>query len=94
VLTSILPNVRDIRRLGSCALDLCLVAAGDLDAYFERGVKPWDHSAGSLIVQEAGGIVSGLRGQQANESMILASNSLVAQEFVSILESLDADKGE
>jgi myo-inositol-1(or 4)-monophosphatase len=94
VLTTILPNVRDIRRLGSCALDLCLVAAGDLDAYFERGVKPWDHSAGSLIVQEAGGIVSGLRGQQANESMILASNSLVAQEFVSILESLDADKGE
>lgn len=94
VLTHILPNVRDIRRLGSCALDLCLVAASELDAYFERGVKPWDHSAGSLIVQEAGGQVSGLRGNPAGEEMIIAANKTVLPELVAILELQNADKGD
>ena len=72
VLTHVLPNVRDIRRLGSCALDLCLVAAGELDAYYERGVKPWDHAAGSLIVMEAGGSVSGLYGNKPSDAMLVA----------------------
>lgn len=94
ILTHILPNVRDIRRLGSCALDLCLVAAAELDAYFERGVKPWDHSAGSLIVQEANGQVSGLRGNLAGEEMIVAANKTVLPELVAILELQNADKGD
>ena len=94
ILTQILPNVRDIRRLGSCALDLCLVAAGELDAYYERGVKPWDHSAGSLIVQEAGGRVGGLDKTKPSESMIVAGNETVFKQLVAILEANKADLGD
>jgi myo-inositol-1(or 4)-monophosphatase len=54
ILTRMLPVVRDIRRIGSCALDLCLVAAGALDAYYEDGVHLWDWAAGALIAAEAG----------------------------------------
>ena len=93
VLTSVLPNVRDIRRLGSCALDLCLVASGELDAYYERGVKPWDHAAGTLIVREAGGQVNGLHDDQPSESLILAANKKVMPELLRILREQNADKG-
>lgn len=51
----LLPLVRDVRRMGSCALDLCHVAEGLADAYVEQGPRPWDWAAGSLVVQEAGG---------------------------------------
>jgi myo-inositol-1(or 4)-monophosphatase len=54
VLARLLPDVRDMRRLGSCALDLCMVAAGRLDAYYEDGVHVWDWAAGALIAAEAG----------------------------------------
>ena len=54
ILTRMLPVVRDVRRMGSCALDLCMVAAGALDAYYEDGVHIWDWAAGALIAAEAG----------------------------------------
>ncbi len=54
ILTGLLPSVRDLRRIGSCALDLCMVAAGRLDAYYEDGVHVWDWAAGALIATEAG----------------------------------------
>ena len=54
ILAKLLPLVRDVRRLGSCALDLCMVAAGHLDAYYEDGVHVWDWAAGALIAAEAG----------------------------------------
>ena len=54
VLLGLLPDVRDVRRIGSCALDLCMVAAGRLDAYYEEGVHVWDWAAGALIAEEAG----------------------------------------
>lgn len=54
ILARILPEVRDVRRIGSCALDLCMVAAGQLDAYYEDGVHVWDWAAGALIAAEAG----------------------------------------
>ncbi len=54
---TILPAVRDIRRLGGAALDLCNVACGRLDAYFERNLSPWDFAAGALIAAEAGASV-------------------------------------
>ena len=54
ILTRMLPEVRDVRRIGSCALDLCMVAAGQLDAYYEDGVHVWDWAAGALIAAEAG----------------------------------------
>lgn len=57
VLAEILPVVRDMRRLGSCALDLCMVAAGQLDAYYEDGVHVWDWAAAALIAAEAGATV-------------------------------------
>gem|GEM_PF-388881 len=54
VLADLLPRVRDIRRLGAAALDLCHLAAGRVDAYFERGIKVWDYAAGIVIAREAG----------------------------------------
>jgi myo-inositol-1(or 4)-monophosphatase len=58
----LLPAVRDIRRAGSAALDLAWLAAGRLDAYYERGHNAWDWAAGSLLVREAGGAVEELSG--------------------------------
>lgn len=54
-LSRVMPLARDIRRIGAASLDLAFVAAGRLDAYFERGLKPWDVAAGRLLVDEAGG---------------------------------------
>jgi len=65
--------VRDIRRLGSAALDLCFVACGRLDAYVERGLKPWDLAAGRLIASEAGARVAGLGGAEASELIVVAA---------------------
>ena len=53
-----LPLVRDIRRQGAAALDLCSVACGRLDAYYERGLAPWDLAAGGLIAAEAGAVAA------------------------------------
>ncbi|MFF0814019.1 inositol monophosphatase family protein [Rhodococcus sp. NPDC003318] len=53
----LLPRVRDIRRIGSAALDLCMVASGRVDAHFEHGLSPWDWAAGSLVAREAGAVV-------------------------------------
>jgi myo-inositol-1(or 4)-monophosphatase len=61
----LLPEIRDIRRMGACALDLCRVAEGRADAYVEEGPQPWDHAAGGLVVREAGGSFEVLRGQLA-----------------------------
>ncbi|MBO3156441.1 hypothetical protein GZ184_05780 [Dermatophilus congolensis] len=60
VLAALLPRIRDVRRCGSAALDMCDVAAGTLDAYYERGVHVWDVAAARLIAQEAGAVVSGI----------------------------------
>ena len=68
-----LPQVRDIRRLGSCALDLCMVAAGRLDAYYEHGLSPWDFAAAALIATEAGVRVEGLNGAPPNTTLTLAA---------------------
>jgi myo-inositol-1(or 4)-monophosphatase len=59
-LPAILPAVRDVRRFGSAAIDMAWVACGRLDAYFERGLNPWDWAAGRLLVTEAGGAVQDL----------------------------------
>jgi myo-inositol-1(or 4)-monophosphatase len=77
VVRTLLPRVRDIRRGGSAAVDLSFVAAGRLDGYYERGLNPWDNSAGTVIVREAGGVVSGLRGEEPDEDMTIAANPLL-----------------
>ena len=63
VVRRLLPAVRDIRRAGSAALDLAWLAAGRLDAYYERGLNAWDWAAGTLLVTEAGGAVEELSGE-------------------------------
>lgn len=68
----LLPQVRDIRRLGSCALDLCHVAAGSADAYVEEGVAEWDHAAGALIAREAGARTEVTVGRDGKQALICA----------------------
>jgi myo-inositol-1(or 4)-monophosphatase len=62
VVRALIPHVRDIRRAGAAALDLCYVACGRVDGYYERGINHWDFAAGALIVREAGGAVVPLEG--------------------------------
>jgi myo-inositol-1(or 4)-monophosphatase len=73
MLTVLLPAVRDIRRRGSCALDLCMVAAGQLDAYGERGLGPWDFAAGAVIAREAGALVLDLDGHDPDGTFLVAA---------------------
>jgi myo-inositol-1(or 4)-monophosphatase len=68
----LLPHVRDIRRLGSCALDLCAVASGTLDAYVEEGPHIWDHAAAGVIVAEAGGVLEVTRSAADKRVLICA----------------------
>jgi myo-inositol-1(or 4)-monophosphatase len=77
----LLPTVRDIRRIGSAALDLCSVACGRLDAYVERGLHPWDLAAGGLIVTEAGGRVEGLGGERPGQLIVTAAASGLYDQF-------------
>jgi myo-inositol-1(or 4)-monophosphatase len=71
----ILPLARDIRRAGAASLDLSYVAAGRLDAYYERGLKPWDMAAGALLVQEAGGTVGWLDADETGRPMLIAAGA-------------------
>lgn len=59
ILMRVLPKIRDIRRIGTAAYDLCLLASGRVDAYYERGIQPWDYAAGALIATEAGATLLG-----------------------------------
>lgn len=74
LVADLLPRVRDIRRMGAAALDLCHVAAGRVDGYYERGTHAWDVAAGMLVVTEAGGVVSGAReGAAPSEELVVAA---------------------
>jgi myo-inositol-1(or 4)-monophosphatase len=91
VLTSVLPQVRDIRRAGSAALDLCSVAAGRLDAFYEAGMYPWDWAAGGLIVTEAGGRIGGLEGKPPGRHTTLAASPVLFDRMHDLLVSSRAD---
>jgi myo-inositol-1(or 4)-monophosphatase len=90
VLPVLLPLCRDIRRMGAGALDLCSVAAGRLDAYYEQGLSPWDIAAGALIATEAGARVEGLRGAAAGGDMVLATAPGVFAALHDLLAGMDA----
>jgi myo-inositol-1(or 4)-monophosphatase len=79
VVAALLPRVRDIRRGGSASVDLCSVAAGRVDAYYERGLNYWDYAAGALIATEAGAMVAGLSGPVSGSMTIAAAPSLFAE---------------
>jgi myo-inositol-1(or 4)-monophosphatase len=89
ILRSVLPAVRDIRRAGSAALDLCAVAAGRLDAYYERGVQLWDIAAGSLIAEEAGARVGGLAGAEASPELTIAAAPALFEALHDLLLPLE-----
>jgi fructose-1,6-bisphosphatase/inositol monophosphatase family enzyme len=80
VLRRVVPEVRDIRRAGAAALDVCWVAAGRLDAFFERGLAPWDWSAASLIATEAGA-----RAQRFDDGLHVAAPPHLFESLVSLL---------
>jgi len=90
VLTHILPRVRDIRRLGSAALDLCAVAAGRLDAYYESGTHAWDRDAGLLIAAEAGCWVGGRGEEPASIELTAAAAPAIAADFRRLLAAAGA----
>jgi myo-inositol-1(or 4)-monophosphatase len=73
IVTQMLAQVRDIRRLGAASIDLCLVAAGQIDAFYEHGLNAWDFAAGALIATEAGLRVSGIDGGPATERLLIAA---------------------
>lgn len=90
VLTELLPQVRDIRRMGAASVDLCSVACGRVDAYYERGLQPWDHAAGALIAREAGALVGDLDGGEPGFGFCLAAPPGLFGRLVPILRDLGA----
>lgn len=88
VLAAILPEIRDIRRAGSAALDLCAVACGTVDAYYESGLNPWDLAAGWIIATEAGALVTGLDGMAPGPAAVVAAGPGIHASLLSRLEAL------
>jgi len=84
---------RGIRRLGSAAMDLCYVACGRFEAFWEENLNPWDTAAGALIVEEAGGRVSDFADKpyKLNKNEILASNKQIHSEIISLLSANKED---
>jgi myo-inositol-1(or 4)-monophosphatase len=88
VVAALLPQIRDIRRMGSAALDLCSAAAGRIDAYYELHLNPWDHAAGALVAAEAGLVVTGLPGRPFAEPLAIVAAPTVAGPFVELVTGL------
>lgn len=93
VLTRLISQVRDIRRFGSAALDLCLAATGAFDAYYEKGLNPWDHAAGGLVATEAGLRVAGLAGRPPSADLVIAAPPALFDRLHDLLEAFDAGGG-
>ena len=91
LVTQLLPQVRDIRRAGTASLDLAFVAAGRLDAFYERTLSPWDHAAGAVIVREAGGVVKGRGDDAPGRDLVLAGHPEVVARLEAELERLGVD---
>ncbi|BCO36773.1 inositol-1-monophosphatase [Mycobacterium heckeshornense] len=94
LLARMLPIVRDVRRIGSAALDLCMVAAGRLDAYYEHGLHLWDCAAGALIAAEAGArvVMRGPGGPEGSGNLVVAAAPGIADQLLTALEQFDGLK--
>jgi myo-inositol-1(or 4)-monophosphatase len=88
---ALLPRIADIRRQGSAALDLCAVAAGRLDGYYEVGLNLWDYAAGALVAAEAGCSVSGLRGEPVSSHLTVATGAGLAAGLHAALAELGVE---
>lgn len=85
---------RAVRRLGSAALDLCYVAAGRMDGFWEQSLHAWDTAAGALLVEEAGGTVTGIDGQpfDVRSGHVIASNGRIHEELVTTIRTFKAER--
>lgn len=92
IVGKMMSKIRDIRRFGAAAVDLCHVAAGRVDGYFEAALQPWDLAAGELIAREAGAVVTGLRTERANHELVVAAPPAIHVPLRQLLLSLDADR--
>ncbi|MFI6877187.1 inositol monophosphatase family protein [Streptomyces sp. NPDC050400] len=90
VVRQLIPKVRDIRRGGSAAIDLCDIAVGRMDAYYERGLNPWDFAAGDLIAREAGALTGGRPGEPVSPELTIAAPPGLFEPLQKWLEELGA----
>ena len=93
VVARLITRVRDIRRIGAAALDLCMAAEGMVDAYYERGLHHWDHAAGGLVAAEAGLRVAGIGGAAPGAGMVIAAPPALFDALHDALAELDAAGG-
>lgn len=94
VVAAMLPRVRDIRRGGAAAVDLCHVASGSLDGYYERGLQPWDLGAGGLVALEAGALLAGAGGGPPGEALVVAAGPGIFPALRDAVLALRADTDE
>ena len=92
MLAGLLPRVRDIRRMGAAALDLCSVAAGRVDAYYEAGLSIWDLAAGSLVAEEAGARTGSFDGGPLRPDAVLVAHPDLFGPLSELLVELDAER--
>lgn len=90
ILAQVLPVVRDIRRAGAASVDLCWVACGRLDGFYEQGLQPWDFAAGALIAQEAGATIGDLTGHPPSTTYTLATTPALFHPLRDLLLSAGA----
>ena len=91
LLRTVLPGVRDVRRVGAASLDLCSVACGRVDGYYEAGLQPWDLAAGALIAAEAGASVEGLDGPVPESGSVLAATPALVGPLRDLLRTAARD---
>lgn len=85
VIARVISDIRDIRRMGAAAVDLCSVASGRVDAYFERGLNAWDLAAGELIASEAGAVIEAIEGGPARPGSVLAAPAALVEPLRALL---------
>ena len=87
------PQVRDLRRFGAAAVDLCNLAAGRVDVYYEQWLGPWDLAAGELIAREAGCVTSTLDGRPVHHDSVIAANPQLMTPMRALISEIDAQLG-